>query len=216
MNTDWSFAMHDCRETKEQITELLLDGADCRSDEVLSATLRGCADCRNEFEALNATLRITARSREISAPAESYWVDYHARLRQRIQHSANEFDAKAQRLKAEPTFFLAALRRCVRTTVPVPVPLMVAVVLAFAAIGLIAIRAAKQPELQSPSIVHVPVEVPVVQEKIVTRVVYRERRSPARTAKRTTEPKVESTFAKFKPTDEVKLIVIKGGSPYEK
>ena len=35
VNTDWSFAMHDCRETKEQITELLLDGADCRSDEVL-------------------------------------------------------------------------------------------------------------------------------------------------------------------------------------
>ena len=205
--------MHDCRETKEQITELVLDGIDGRQDEVLLTELNSCAECRSEFDALRATLRMTTRLRETAAPAESYWVGYHARLREKIEHSANGFDAKAQRRKAEPTFFLAALRLCVRTTVPVPASLIVAVVLAFAAIGLIAIQRAKQPASQSPSIVHVPVEVPVIQEKVVTRVVYRERRSSARTSKRTsnTEPKVESTFAKFKPSDEVKLTVIKGG-----
>ena len=210
--------MHDCRETKEQITELVLDGIDDRQDEALLTELNRCAECRAEFDALSATLRITKRLRETAAPAESYWVGYHTRLRQKIQDSANRSNAEAQRRKAEPTFFLATLRLFVKTTVPVPVPLMVAVVLAFAAVGLIAISGTRQPASQSPSIVHVPVEVPVVQEKIVTRVVYRDRRLPARTSKRTSnaEPKVESTFAKFKPTDEVKLTVIKGGSPYEK
>jgi len=203
--------MHDCRETKEQITELLLDGADGRQDEVLLTELNKCAECRAEFDALSATLRITTRSKEATAPAESYWVSYHAKLRQKLQHS--DFDAKAQSRKGIPTSFFATLRLCVRTTVPVPVPLIAAAVLVFAAM----VPGAKQPAPQTPSIVHVPVEVPVVQEKIVTRVVYRERRLPARTAKRTinAEPKVESTFAKFKPADEVKLTVIKGGSPYE-
>jgi hypothetical protein len=210
--------MHDCRETKEKITEMVLDGVDNRQDEVLLADLNGCAECRAEFDALSATLRMTARLRETCAPAESYWVGYHAKLREKIQHSAKDFDAKAQRRKAESKSFFAPLRLCVRTTVPVPVPLIVTVVLAFAAVGLVAISGARQPASQSPSIVHVPVEVPVIQEKIVTRVVYRERRVPARSAKQTinAEPKVESTFAKFKPADEVKLTVIKGGSPYEK
>lgn len=202
--------MHDCRETKERITELVLDGID---DEVLQMELNKCAECRAEFDALNATLRITTRLRETAAPAESYWAGYHARLREKIECSVNGFDAKAQRRRAESTSFLAALRLCVRTTVPVPVPLIVAVVVAFAAVALIAIPGFRQPTSQTPSIVHVPVEVPVVQEKIVTRVVYRERRLPARASKRTSnaEPKVEGTFAKFKPSDEVKLTVIKGG-----
>lgn len=210
--------MHDCRETKEQITELVLDGIEGRRDQVLATELNRCAECRAEYDALNATLRITTRLKETAGPAESYWNGYHARLRQKIQNSAVVFDAKAQRHKVEPAFFSAALRICVRTTVPVPVPVMVAAVLAFAAIGLIAIFGARQPASLSPSIVHVPVEVPVVQEKIVTRVVYRERRPPPRTSKRliNAEPKVENTFAKFKPTEEVKLTVIKGGSGNEK
>lgn len=208
--------MHDCREVKEQITELVLDGVDNRQDEVLLTELNGCAECRAEFDALSATLRITTRLKETVGPAESYWVGYHARLRQKIGTSGKVFDAKTQRRKAEPPSFLAALRLCVRTTVRVPVPLIGAVILAFAAA--IAILGTKQPVSQIPSIVHVPVEVPVIQEKIVTRVVYRERRLPARTAKRAinADPKIESTFAKFKPADEVKLTVIKGGSPYGK
>jgi len=78
----------------------------------------------------------------------------------------------------------------------------------------------------------VPVQVPVVQEKVVTRVVYRDRRSSSRNSRRAiNDTQTESTFAKsrkpttdeipaslngFKPTDEIKLTVIKGGSPYEK
>jgi len=69
----------------------------------------------------------------------------------------------------------------------------------------------------------VPFEVPVVQEKIVTRVLYRDR-----VRKRNESSTATSVVAKtqnearppaligFKPLDEVKLTVIKGGSPDEK
>ncbi|HEY6659615.1 MAG TPA: hypothetical protein VI031_00690 [Pyrinomonadaceae bacterium] len=218
--------MHNCRETKEQITELLLDGADGALNEVLVAELRGCSECRTEFNSLNATLRVTTRLRETAAPAESYWSGYHARLREKLS------GANAQSRKEEPGFAFAALRLCMRTTVRVPVPLVVAVIMAFAVLGLFAIRTARGTTSPAPIVVHVPVEVPVVQEKTITRVVYRDRRWPARSSNRIINgSKIESTFARsqkpqnedvpaslvgFKPTDEVKLTIIKGGSPNEK
>ena len=204
--------MHDCRETKDRLTEFLLDGVDCRSDEVLSAALRGCADCRNEFEALNATLRITTRSRELSAPTGDYWTSYHTKLRHKLSNVNALTESHTPSL----------IQRFFRFSIPVPAPVALALVIACAVLVPIAIRAARTQTAQSPSVVHVPVEVrvevPVIQEKVVTRVVYRERRPPARTSKRliNAEPKVENTFAKFKPTEEVKLTVIKGGSGNEK
>ena len=220
--------MHSCNETKERITELLLDGADCRSDEALSAELRGCGECRNEFNALRATLRLTMRLKETAAPTESYWIHYHAKLRQGIEDWAKQSHAKAQRRREESLGFLAPLRLCVKTSIPVPVPLMVGMILACVALGLFAVRASRTPAAQPPVIVHVPVEVPVYQEKVVTQVVYRDRRPSMRTSKQLSNaaPDPESTFAKsrdvpaalsgFKPTEEVKLTVIKGGSTNEK
>ena len=210
--------MHNCRETREQIIELLLDGADCRSDEALSAELRKCAECRNEFDALKATLRITTRTSELSAPGEDYWTTYHAKLRQKLVSVNTPGESHGPSLVAR--FF--------RLTVPVPLPLAIALVVAAALFLSFAIHGARkdiQPKIET-TYVRVPVEVPVVQEKIVTRVVYRERRPLARTSKRITDAtKGEGTFAKtqkpdvfagFKPSEEVKLTVIKGGSANEK
>ena len=212
--------MHNCRETKEQITELVLDGAD-RPDEMLLAQLRGCAECRAEFNALSATLRVTTRLRETVAPAESYWAGYHARLRQRVEDLAEETHATAQKRKGESWSFVAPLRLCVRTTVRVPLPLVAALILAFTALGVFTVRAARKPQ-NPPLIVQVPVEVPVVQEKVVTRVVYRERRLPVRnygTLAKSRKPQNAETPASlsgFKPSEEVKLVVIKGGYRNEK
>jgi len=226
--------MHNCRETKEQITEFVLDGADRRPDEVLLAELRACADCRAEFNALNATLRVTTRLRETSAPSETYWTGYHAKLRHKL------VNANVQSNQSNSASWFA---RFLKATISVPAPVAAALIIACAVLIPIAIRAARQ-QSQTPAIVHVPVatpvvqekptiqEKPVVQEKIVTRVVYRDRVSTGRTSKRVVDPsKVESTFAKsqkpqnaeipptltgFKPTEEVKLTIIKGGSQNEK
>ena len=226
--------MHNCRETRERLIEMVLDGVDC------TAELDGCAECRTEFAALNATLRMTRRVGETEAPPESYWADYYARLRQRIVASEGIFHAKAQRRKVDAEkdrasalrLFFVPLRLCVRTAVRVPVPLVVLATVAFAGLGLFAARAARRPAIQTPVIVRVPVEVPVVQEKVVTRVVYRDRRSSSKVSRHTTiDARAESTFARsrkpsteeispaltgFKPTEEIKLTVIKGGVPNEK
>jgi hypothetical protein len=218
--------MHNCRETKERLTELVLDG---RSDEVSAAELNNCVECRAEFDALNATLRMTTRVSETAAPAESYWNGYHARLREKLAViGPTPSHAKTPR-RGEKLGPLFATMLCVRTSVPLPVA--VAIVITCVALTAFAMRRTEQP-FASPMVVHVPVEVPVVQEKIVTRVVYRDRRSTSRASRsEVNDARAESTFAKsrkfpadempaslngFKPTEEVKLVVIKGGTPYEK
>lgn len=222
--------MHNCTETKERLTELVLDG---RTTEISAAELNACAECRAEFDALNMTLRLTSRLSETAAPAESYWSGYHARLREKLATTPNPSHAEKQRRKEKLGPLFETMRLCVRTTVRVPLPLALAVIIACLALGVFAFRSrAETPVAQPPLIVHVPVEVPVEKEKVVTRVVYRDRRSSSRNSRRAiNDAQTESTFAKsrkpstdeipaslngFKPTDEIKLTVIKGGSPYEK
>ena len=210
--------MHNCRETRERLTEMVLDGTDGEKE------LDGCAECRTEFDTLNATLRMTRRVREMVAPPESYWADYHARLRRNLVMSDGISHAKAQRRKADAEknrasdlrLFLAPLRLCVRTAVPVPLPLVILTIFAFAALSVFAVRAARRPDNPRQVVVRVPVEVPVpvVQEKVVTRVVYRDR-TFARSQKPPAD-EIPASLNGFKPTEEIKLVVIKGGAPYEK
>jgi hypothetical protein len=207
--------MHNCTETKERLIELVLDG---RS----TAELNACAECRAEFQALNMTLRMTSRLSETAAPAESYWSGYHARLRRKLATAPNPSHAETQRRKEKLGPLFETMRLCVRTTVRVPLPLAAAVIITCLALGVFAIRRAEKPVAQPPLLVRVPVEVPVVQEKVVTRVVYRAHRSSPKNPRRAiNDAPTENTFAKsglngFKPTDEIKLTVIKGGTPYEK
>jgi hypothetical protein len=228
--------MHNCREVKAQLNELVLN------NEVLPAELSACNECRAEFEALNATLRMTKRLYETAAPSEDYWTSYHAQLRQRLTFAARngseQSPAEAQPSKEDllSSFapLIAPLQRLVKTTILVPVPLAVALIIICCALGVFAFRS-RQPQSvqpQSPIIVHVPVEVPVVREKTVTQVVYRDRQPRLRSSKQPRDgPSAETTFARsqkppgenipssltgFKPTEEIKLTVIKGGFPNEK
>jgi len=217
--------MHNCKETRERLTEILLDD-DVGAEKLLDQ----CEECRAEFESLAATLRITARLRETVMPAEDYWPGYHAQLRQRLS-----FHAKAQRLRhAEAQreelkpglgFIFASLREplrlCVKTFL-LPMPLGVALFAIGLVLAFFAVRTTQQPVTQSqaPVIVKVPVEVPVVQEKVVTKVLYRDRKPISRPSNRLVPEnsfaRSQETLSGFKPTDEVKLTVIKGGSPNEK
>jgi len=223
--------MHNCTETKERLIELVLDGRPVEAAE--TSELNACAECRAEVDALNMTLRMTSRLSETAAPAESYWSGYHERLREKLATTPNPSHAEKQRRKEKLGPLFETMRLCVRTQIRVPLPLALAVVIACLALGVFAVRRTETPVAPPPLLVHVPVQVPVVQEKVVTRVVYRDRRSSLRNSRRAIndDAQTESTFAKsrkpstdeipaslngFKPTDEIKLTVIKGGSPYEK
>src|SRR4030095_13329121 len=78
-----SFEMHNCKKTRERLTELLLDGADPRT--VLARELHECAECREEVGELSETLRVTSRLLETATPPASYWPGYHARLKERLR-----------------------------------------------------------------------------------------------------------------------------------
>jgi len=240
--------MHNCKETRELFTELLFEGVDFRSDQAMSAELSRCTECRSEFEALSATLRLTSRLSETVAPAEDYWPTYHSKLRQRLVNASTTSRAKAQRHKEKlgplfeplrPRAGTSMLATFFKTSIPVPLPVGIALIIAAALFLPFAIRAARndvQPS-NTTRIVRVPVEVPVVQEKpviqekIVTRVVYRDQPGVRVTKRAPEASRAESTFAKsqrsrteampaslagFKPSDEIKLTVIKGGVPNEK
>ena len=200
--------MHNCKTTRERLTELLLDGVDPRV--VLSKDLRACAECREEFGELSDTMRVTTRLIETATPPESYWPGYHARLKDRLR-AAQQPRVVPGQYDAEKRFWLT---RFLFSSIRVPVPVGIAVVILF---GLAIFFLTRVPTAEL-SIVHVPVEVPVVQERTVERIVYREK--PTRKSKRTqVAPRPDSTLATlqgFTPAEEVKLTVIKGGSANEK
>ena len=216
--------MHNCKATKGRAAELLLKDLDGSYGELVE-----CQDCRNELETLRDVLRITTRQVEASAPSEDYWNGYHARLRSKLE------DAVAGSV-GYPQLHLRSswLRKFLTATVRVPVPIGVAAVFALAVAIFFGVQGArKQPQPPTASVIHVPIEVPVIQEKTVTRVVYRRpTRQPSRQPTRrsnseasapddvstlaTSQRLNSTTLTGFKPLDEVKLTVIKGGSPDEK
>ncbi|HEU4770167.1 MAG TPA: hypothetical protein VFS77_22560 [Pyrinomonadaceae bacterium] len=193
------------------MTELLLDGDDPRMS--LAADLRECVECGEEFRALKETLGLTTRLIETATPPDNYWPGYHARLKEKL-YAAQQ--PRALDISVEPgqhyTFFTASLR------VPVPVAFAVAAVVVLAFV--LSVRPAAEPTIvRVPVEVPVSVPVPVIQERTVERIVYREKRSrqpkPAPTIAAPADPTLASLEG-FQPTEEVKLTVIKGGSPNEK
>ena len=200
--------MHNCKTTRERFTELLLDGVDPRA--VLLKELRECAECREEFGELSETLRVTTRLIETATPVDSYWPGYHARLKQRLRAAQQPRVAPGQYHDSDRQSWLT---RFFFSSIRVPVPAGLALILM---VGLAFMFSFRVPA--EPLIVHVPIEVPVIQEKTVERIVYREkpsRRSESTRISLTTNPTV-ATLQGFEPADEVKLTVIKGGSANER
>lgn len=204
--------MHNCKTTRERLTELLLDGSDPRI--VLAAELRACVDCRQEFRALKETLALTTRFIETTTPPDNYWPGYHARLREKLQ--------AAQPPRIEPGHYQPVghqrswIKQIFLSSIRVPVPVGLALVFIFALV-VFKIRVPAEPQIvYVPS--EIPVPVPVVQQRTVERIVYVEKpsRRPARTQIPSKNDSVLATLKGFQPAEEVKLTVIKGGSPDEK
>jgi hypothetical protein len=207
--------MHNCKATIERATEFLLDHPDGPND----FDVNGCEECRDEFDALKETLRVTTRLLEATAPPETFWRGYHARLSQKLKSPTPQHSKIISR---------SWFKKLFATSIRVPVPIGIAALLMLAVPLGLAIRiSGKQTAAPSVSFVNVPVVVPVIQERTVTRVVYRQARRKAVIS----SPRTDSTLAKsqkpademnsvsligFKPLEEVKLKVIKGGTPDEK
>ena len=212
--------MHDCKTTRERLNELAVSGEDTQ----LLDGLRHCEACREEYEALRSTLRLTDQALR-SAPAEDFWPGYHARLRQRLESVSQEH---APTVAVEPSGALTWLRSLVTGSVRVPVPIAAVLLLVFAATILFAVKSRPAHATVLPgetTVVTERVEVPVIHEKTVTRLVYRnrdrrdgnERRGAEAQAQRQNETGRDPvSLSGFTPTNEVKLTIIKGSYRDEK
>lgn len=210
--------MHNCKTTRDLMTELLTEGAATPTHELL-IELRCCSECREEFDALKKTLHVTTRTIESVAPPEEYWSGYHASLKRKLLGSRAPVETPPQ-----PSWVV----RLFRTSVPVPVPVGLALIILFAGAFFYASRAATIQVRQEPTVVRMPVEVPVIQERVVTQTVYRYRYrtvvsrtgnkvdDQATLARSQKSNPVPATLIGFKPLEEIKLTVIKGGTGNDK
>lgn len=227
--------MHNCKATRNRLIEQALDET-LSSQGALLAELEPCPACREEFASLRSVLRVADQAMESALPAEGFWSDYHERLRQHLE-SASESDVPSRsRHPQTETGLQTWLRKLVTASVPVPVPLAAVLVVLFGLSLLFAMnsrRSSKEAPLPgSPSVVTRIVEVPVIQERTITRVVYREKslgtsRGNASQPERTSSNAVAArrngptegtpiSLVGFKPANEVKLTIIKGSYRDEK
>jgi hypothetical protein len=208
--------MHDCKATREMLNDLVVSAeATGLPDEV-----RHCETCREEYASLRSSLRIVDQAWQSMAPAESFWSGYHARLRQRLGGSSEVNEQNRPVRRAVPAFILTLFTRSVR----VPVPIAAVLLLVFAAAIVLAMRS-KLP-LTPTQVITKTVEVPVVHEKTLTQVVYRDRVRHERVSRRANtsliarqqsgDARAPISLSGYTPTNEVKLTIIKGSYRDEK
>jgi len=253
--------MHNCRLTRNGLIDLTLDEMSSAEAKQLLAELNDCAACREEHATLRNTWRVSGQALQSALPTENFWPGYHARLQGKlIQHlqQANEKASSslqpAQQSLNSPLWLRLWIgvvtqavslrsigRKLATTSVRVPVPVALALMLLFG-ISLFAVRArgpvgpvSATPSDQLASVETRVVQVPVIQEKVVTRMVYvgkkgsrsrsaayrldRENLNAAnRLAMSGSEPsgKTAMSLVGFKPTDQIKLTIIKGSYQDEK
>lgn len=211
--------MHNCKHSKDELNEIALRGWVPGPDE-----LSNCPRCREELASMREAIQMTTDALQLVRPREDFWPGYHARLRQRLETNSESPIKSAPRVSAVTATWL---RRILTTSVTVPVPLAVAVFASIVFAFAFVIKARTSPPAVSPatpaSVVTKTVEVPVVQERVVTRVVYRDRRNASpqlaqqlRTRPREASRQVAEGLVGFTPAQEAKLTIIKTSYQDEK
>jgi anti-sigma factor RsiW len=223
--------MHNCKLTRRSFIDLALDEVSPASSLQLLAELKECPACQEEYAALRNTLHVSNRALRSALPGEGFWSGYHTRLHAKlsavpVRQSDEEHHSP---LPAQVSFgsqLWLALRAMATTSLRVPVPAVLALALLLG-VSFFVLRARRQVNTtQSTPVALVEtrtVEVPVIQEKVVTRVVYVEKK-PRRSVNGLDRRQIQSgspgdsavSLVGFKPTDEIKLTIIKGSYKDEK
>jgi hypothetical protein len=222
--------MHDCRQTKEKLIDLVFDETPSGERVSLFAEMEDCADCLIEYRTMSETLSAFNEANEAAQPPENYWHEYNRAL---LSQLATTEDAPT--IKGTPFW-----KRLFTSSIPVPVPLAAAAAIVLLISAFIVLRKSVPVITQSAQSASQAttretikyVEVPVIKERIVTRTVYVERggRNAAKNQSESSQPPNNSvaksnagpkrspgvSLEGFQPADEVKLRIIKGSYPDEK
>jgi hypothetical protein len=206
--------MHNCKSTRTLAVDFLLDQT-VPSNELV-AEFRRCSACREEYDALKHALRVTTRVVDSTAPPEEYWPGYQVRLKEKLDN------ARVPALSTRAHFRISSI---FGISIRIPLPVAAALIVLFGVLLFFASHTSTSSKPAEVSVVKIPVEVPIIKEKLVTRVVYRDRyRVPSArksdqangatgqpTLARSQKNDAPASLLGFKPLEEIKLTVIKGG-----
>jgi hypothetical protein len=225
--------MHNCKVARNSFVELAVNELEPEESQHLLSELNECGDCRAEYATLMSTLHVSMQTLRSSLPPEKFWCGYNQRLHERlIASDAGDRRAEEQPVRSTPGVW-AMLRSFATASFSVPVPVALGLVL-LVGISWFAVRS--RGAVVTPSTVQLPERVattiglPEVKERVVSRVVYVEKpgHRPRRGAKLESKATMPAAVARaeaqapqlnlvdFKPTDQVKLTVIKGTYKDEK
>lgn len=214
--------MHNCKANRETLIALALNEPD--QTQPLPAELEACAACREEYAALRNVLRVADQAKQTALPAESFWPGYHHRLRQSLAAGSNS--GTSSLAFANRTSLGSLLKNFVMASVRLPVPVAAALLVFLGVSVVFALNARRSVSATPPIVVTKTVEVQVpqetIREKVVTRVVYRDRnlRQPlsakANSQRNKSAAEAPISLVGFKPTNDIKLTIIKGSYHDEK
>jgi hypothetical protein len=225
--------MHDCRTMESRLVDLVFGELGAEDKLRLLAEVEACADCLDEYRSMTGTLLVFDQAIEASLPDESYWPEHQSLRDKHLEEITPRALIQPTRAPLWKRFFVARL--------PVPVPVAVALLLALLGSSVLALRPSQKETIttvrQPPVVTPAPpppqiIEVPVIREKVVTRIVYVEKKEreknetgrktttarvsePTLTARQTEAASVQGGFftranlTDFQPTDEMKIRVIK-------
>jgi hypothetical protein len=179
--------MHNCRRTESQFADLLFAELDAERKAQLLTEIENCQDCIGQYQSLSDTLFIFERTTARATPPEAYWPRYNATLRARLL--APEPAVSLHRKNARASLW----KRLLTAKLPVPVPVAAALFVCLALTSALAFKRAATAEAQPAPALPVSVkyiEVPVVQEKIVTRTIYVEKKQSKERERKQSLPEV--------------------------
>jgi len=219
--------MHNCKATNNDLVELALGRTP--ENQSLLAEIRQCPACREEFASLQNALRTTDLTMQLAQPAEDFWPGYRARLRERLELGAQTSRPVAQRHRLNgSTRVLQLLTASIRVPVPVAVALVILMLSSIFILSRAQQWSSANVIFAPPSEITRTISVPVIQEKFVTRVVYRNegrlsreavaarRESRSAPERRGDSASVAQGLEGFKPVNEPRLTIIKGSYKDEK
>ena len=232
--------MHNCKLTRAVLIDHALAETPSALASEVPADLDACPACQAEYASLRNTLRVSRQALQSAAPAEEFWHGYHARLKEKLVQQQGA--AKEQAAVLSPMSLplgsrvLNGLRWFAAASVRLPAPVAIAILLVVGFLSYNMRSLTSGPESAVPSNMVAQsenriIEVPVVQERVVTRTVYVERKARKSTValpvrgdltaadqRRRSEisNKTAMSLAGFKPTDQVQMTVIKGSYQDEK
>jgi anti-sigma factor RsiW len=232
--------MHNCRLTRNALVDYALGEMPAAQTTELLAELKSCPSCQAEYSSVRNTLQVSERALRSALPTEDFWAGYHARLQSKLeQHlAAAEAASTGPAELSLPSRFVRGLGTFATTSIRVPAPAALALML-IAGVLLFSPRPQGEtnvsPLPSTPSVETRTIQVPVIQEKVVTQIVYVDRKprrnKSAAGSPNATSPNGRNNLASagadassktamslvgFKPTNEVKLTVIKGSYQDEK